>query len=136
MSLTTNRRGFLATEAASLGLGTVGVVSPALADRRGAGGLSFALVRAGIRGQGIVTEAAYFARCATIHDVDVAQLRHLTACHAANLKLRRRRALTFDPTTQSFVDDEQANAMLSRKPRAGLEISVQTHPLSPHGASR
>ena len=40
------------------------------------------------------------------------------ACHAAAIAWRLGRKLAFDPATESFVDDEQANRMRSRARRA------------------
>ena len=47
--------------------------------------------------------------------------RHLTVCHAANLAMRLGRELVFDPDSERFLDDDQANAFLSREPREGFE---------------
>ena len=50
--------------------------------------------------------------------------RMLNICHAINIALRLDRKLVYDPATQQFVGDEQANAFVSRKQRAGYEIVV------------
>ena len=47
--------------------------------------------------------------------------RHLTVCHLANLSMRLGRKLTFDPATERFVDDAQADTFLAREPRKGFE---------------
>ncbi|TWT42908.1 Gfo/Idh/MocA family protein [Botrimarina hoheduenensis] len=47
--------------------------------------------------------------------------RNLTVCHAANVALRLGRKLTFDPATERFVGDDQANRFLARTPRKGYE---------------
>jgi predicted dehydrogenase len=44
------------------------------------------------------------------------------SCHLANIGLRLGRKLTWDPTTETFVGDEQANAMLRRRQRDGYQI--------------
>jgi len=43
-------------------------------------------------------------------------------CHLANIALRTGRKLTFDPSTEMFVGDDAANAMLAREQREGYEI--------------
>ena len=48
----------------------------------------------------------------------------LNVCHAVNIAMRLGRTLTYDPATQSFVDDEQANTFVSRDQREGYEIVV------------
>lgn len=50
--------------------------------------------------------------------------RHLTVCHAVNIALRLGRKLTFDPASQTFVDDPQANEFLARERRKGFAIEV------------
>lgn len=50
--------------------------------------------------------------------------RTLTTCHLANLCLRLGRPLKWDPESQRFVDDRQADAWLQRAPREGYEVQV------------
>jgi predicted dehydrogenase len=50
--------------------------------------------------------------------------RMLNICHAINIAMRLNRTLTYDPKTQKFVDDDQANTFVSRPQRTGYEISV------------
>ncbi|HON01229.1 MAG TPA: gfo/Idh/MocA family oxidoreductase, partial [Acidobacteriota bacterium] len=38
-------------------------------------------------------------------------------CHLANISYRLGRSLRFDPATERFVGDEEADAMLSRRYR-------------------
>jgi predicted dehydrogenase len=38
-------------------------------------------------------------------------------CHLANIAYRTGRTLRFDPETEQFVDDEEANELLTREPR-------------------
>ncbi len=52
------------------------------------------------------------------------QHRAVSACHLANICLLLGRNLQWDPLKEEFVDDEEANALLSREPRPGFEISV------------
>ena len=47
--------------------------------------------------------------------------RALTTCHLANISLRVRRKLIWDPVTQQIVGDDEANAMLNPAPRKGWE---------------
>ncbi len=51
------------------------------------------------------------------------QHRSATTCHLGNLSLRLQRPLTWDPKTEIFPGDEEANAMMSRPQRAGFEIT-------------
>ncbi len=46
------------------------------------------------------------------------------ACHLANIALRLGRRLKWDPATEQFVNDEEANAMLRREQREGYEIQT------------
>ena len=50
--------------------------------------------------------------------------RMLNVCHAINIAMRLGRKLTYDPKTQTFIDDDQANTFVSRKQRVGYEITV------------
>lgn len=44
-------------------------------------------------------------------------------CHLANISYRLRRSLLFDPNRKQFIDDQEANAMLTRKEWAkGFEV--------------
>lgn len=45
-------------------------------------------------------------------------------CHLANIALRLGRKLTWDPATESFTGDDEANGMLARKQREGYEITA------------
>ncbi|MEQ8837393.1 MAG: gfo/Idh/MocA family oxidoreductase, partial [Lacipirellulaceae bacterium] len=63
------------------------------------------------------------SRATPISDV-TSHHRHLTVCHAANIAIRLGRKLTFDPATERFVDDEQANEFLGREAREGFETVV------------
>jgi GFO/IDH/MocA oxidoreductase family protein len=47
------------------------------------------------------------------------RLRQLSECRIA---LRLGRKLTWDPESEAFIGDGEANAMLSREPREGYEI--------------
>ena len=50
--------------------------------------------------------------------------RIISICHAVNIAMRLDRKLTFDPKTETFVDDAQANTFLERPQRRGYEIKV------------
>jgi len=46
----------------------------------------------------------------------------MNTCHLAAIAARLGRAITWDPATETITGDEQAAAMMARKPRAGFEI--------------
>ena len=43
--------------------------------------------------------------------------RTMTSCHLCNIALMLGRELRWDPKTERFIDDEQANALMTRKSR-------------------
>ncbi len=49
--------------------------------------------------------------------------RNLTVCHATNIAMRLGRKLTFDPSTEQFIGDTQANSFVAREQRKGYEIN-------------
>ena len=51
--------------------------------------------------------------------------RSISLCHLANISLRLGRKVNWDPKTETFPSDDQANAMISRKQRKGFEIDVE-----------
>ena len=53
-----------------------------------------------------------------ISDV-VSQHRSASACHLANIALRLRRPIQWDPSQEQFADDPEATAMISRISRSG-----------------
>jgi len=57
------------------------------------------------------------SRVLTAANADVMRQSHL-ACHAAAIAWRLGRKVTFDPATETFVNDEQANRMRTRAKRA------------------
>jgi hypothetical protein len=65
--------------------------------------------------------ASVKSRTKPISDV-VSQHRSVSACHLANISLRLGRKLTWDAAKEEFVNDAEANAMLSRAPRASYEV--------------
>ncbi len=46
--------------------------------------------------------------------------RTMTSCHLCNIALMLGRELKWDPKSEQFIDDEQANALMSRKSRDGF----------------
>ena len=50
--------------------------------------------------------------------------RTMTSCHLCNIALMLGRELKWDPKAEEFVDDEQANALMSRKSREGFGAEV------------
>jgi predicted dehydrogenase len=50
--------------------------------------------------------------------------RALTTCHLANIAMRLGRELTWDPTHEQIVGDEEANQWQTREQRKGYEINV------------
>jgi predicted dehydrogenase len=69
----------------------------------------------------------FFECCKTrkkpISDVE-SHHKMLCVCHSTNIAMRLGRKLTFDPKTEKFVGDDQANAMLERSQRKGYENVV------------
>lgn len=62
------------------------------------------------------------ARATPISDMESHQ-RTITTCHLANLALRLGRPLNWDPQTERFPNDEEANTFLGREARAGFETT-------------
>ena len=50
--------------------------------------------------------------------------RMLEICHLSNIAMRLDRPLEWDPTSREIVDDNEANAFLSRESRKGYEIEA------------
>jgi myo-inositol 2-dehydrogenase/D-chiro-inositol 1-dehydrogenase len=50
------------------------------------------------------------------------QHRSVTTCHLANIAIRLDRPIRWDATSETCIDDKQANEMLSREQRKGFEI--------------
>ena len=74
-----------------------------------------------IRGTTPSTHTRNFLDCVksrgrTAANEDVMRKSHI-ACHAAAIAWKQGRKLTFDPVTEAFVDDEEANKMRSRAMR-------------------
>ena len=74
----------------------------------------------------LVTHMENFFHCVRerktpISDV-VSQHRSASICHLANIAMHLGRKLKWDPGAERFVDDAEANALLSRKQREGYEI--------------
>jgi predicted dehydrogenase len=56
-----------------------------------------------------------------ISDV-VSQHQSVTTCHIGNISMRLKRPLRWDPQTETFAGDDEANQWLRREQRAGYEI--------------
>ena len=56
-----------------------------------------------------------------ISDV-LSQHRSVSTCHLGNIAMRLGRTLRWDPKTELFVGDEQANGLLSRQQRSGYKV--------------
>ncbi|HUY92207.1 MAG TPA: Gfo/Idh/MocA family oxidoreductase [Pirellulales bacterium] len=56
-----------------------------------------------------------------LSDVE-SQHRSATTCHLGNISMRLGRPLRWDPETEDFVDDAEANALLTREQRKGYEV--------------
>jgi hypothetical protein len=50
-------------------------------------------------------------------------VRAVNACHLANIALVTGRGVKFDPSTQKFSGDDEANKLIGRKNREGYEIN-------------
>ncbi len=57
-----------------------------------------------------------------ISDIE-SQHRSVSTCHLGNIALQLGRALKWNPANETFIDDAQANAHLSREQREGFETS-------------
>jgi hypothetical protein len=62
-----------------------------------------------------------YTRNTPISDVE-SQHRSATTCHLGNISLRLGRGLTWDPASETFSGDKEANAMLAREQRQGFEV--------------
>jgi predicted dehydrogenase len=61
------------------------------------------------------------SREAPICNVEIGH-RSASICHLANIGYKLRRSLKFDPVAEQFADDAEANALLSREPRAPWNV--------------
>jgi myo-inositol 2-dehydrogenase/D-chiro-inositol 1-dehydrogenase len=61
------------------------------------------------------------ARQLPISDI-ASQHRSTSTCHLANISMRLGRKLRWDPVKESFLDDSEADQLLSREQRKGFEI--------------
>lgn len=61
---------------------------------------------------------------APVSDVQ-SQHRSVTTCHLANIAIRLGRPLKWDPDAETFPDDSEANAYLSREQRTGFEVRAE-----------
>lgn len=56
-----------------------------------------------------------------ISDVE-SQHRSVSTCHLSNISMKLGRTLKWDPVTETFVNDSDANQLLSRPQRSGFEV--------------
>ncbi len=56
-----------------------------------------------------------------VSDIE-SQHRSVSTCHLGNISMRVGRKLQWNPETESFVNDSEADKLLSREQRAGFEI--------------
>ena len=61
------------------------------------------------------------ARKRPISDVE-SQHRSVTTCHLGNIAQRLGRPIQWDPETESFPNDAEATALMSREQRTGFEV--------------
>jgi predicted dehydrogenase len=54
----------------------------------------------------------------------VSHHRALSTCHLANIAIRLRRNLRWNPAEERFTDDDEANTFLAREQRRGFEIQL------------
>jgi hypothetical protein len=59
-----------------------------------------------------------------VSDVE-SQHRSASFCHLANIAMQLKRKLSWNPKLESFVNDPEANAMVSRKQREKYKIDVE-----------
>lgn len=57
-----------------------------------------------------------------LSDVE-SQHRSAATCHLGNISMRLGRPLRWDPEAELFIDDAEANALLTREQRAGYEVA-------------
>ena len=57
-----------------------------------------------------------------ISDID-SQHRSASTCHLGNISMRLGRPLRWDPKTETFIDDNEANQHLTREQRPGFEVA-------------
>ena len=62
------------------------------------------------------------SRRVPISDVE-SQHRSVSTCHLGNISMHLGRTLKWDPSQETFVGDQEANAMLKREQRNGFAIS-------------
>jgi hypothetical protein len=62
------------------------------------------------------------SRRPTLSDVE-SQHRSISTCHLANIAIRLGRELQWDHRAERFVNDVDADKLLSRQQRAGFEVA-------------
>jgi hypothetical protein len=61
------------------------------------------------------------SRESPVADVEIGH-RSISVCHLANITRELQRPLRWDPVKESFVDDSEANRLLTRERRKGFEL--------------
>ncbi|MGA7500082.1 MAG: hypothetical protein WBX00_25410 [Isosphaeraceae bacterium] len=61
------------------------------------------------------------SRALPTSDIEIAH-RSTNTCHLGNIALKVGRKLAWDTETETFKNDPEANALLSREPRKGFEL--------------
>jgi myo-inositol 2-dehydrogenase/D-chiro-inositol 1-dehydrogenase len=74
----------------------------------------------------IVNHMGNFFDCITtrhdpISDVE-SQHRSVTTCHLGNIAQQLGRTIQWDPQTETFPEDKEATALMSREQRSGFEV--------------
>ena len=59
-----------------------------------------------------------------VSDVN-SQHRSASLCHLANIAMLLERKVNWDPKAETFLGDDEANAMITRKQREGFQIDVE-----------
>ena len=82
----------------------------------------------GSSGDGSVAHLQNWIDCIRSRKLPVADVeighRSVSVCHLANIARAAGRTLRWDPKNESFLDDAEANQLLTRKRRAGFELPV------------
>jgi hypothetical protein len=65
------------------------------------------------------------SRAKPVADVEIGH-RSISVCHLANLVRRLGRKLRWDPKTETFPGDAEANALVDRPRRKGYELPIST----------
>jgi hypothetical protein len=74
----------------------------------------------------IINHMGNFFDCVASRDLPISDVKcqheSITTCHLANIAMRLGRPLKWDPSSEQFVGDSEANTWLKRPQRAGYEV--------------